>query len=55
MMELIKDMKPVKLDDIQEVEEDDNEICLEEDLTFNFKLNEPHKCYKLPEQKINIV
>ncbi len=55
MMELIKDTKAIKLDDIQEEEDDDNEICLEEDVTFNFKLKEPHKCFKLPEQKINIV
>jgi hypothetical protein len=54
MMELIKDTKAIKLEDIQE-EEEDNEICLEEDVTFNFKLKEPHKCFKLPEQKINIV
>jgi DNA-directed RNA polymerase II subunit RPB1 len=56
LMELIKDMKPVKLDDIQEQEdEDDNDICTEEDLGFNFKLNEPHKCFQLHEQTVKIV
>jgi len=54
MMELIKDMKPIKLDDIQE-EEEESEICLQEDITFNFKLKESNKCFKLPQQKINIV
>ena len=56
LMELIKDMKPVKLDDIQEQEdEDDNDICTEEDIGFNFKLNEPHKCFQLHEQTVKIV
>ena len=56
LMELIKDMKPRKLDDIHEEEDDDDgDICAEEDLTFNFKINEAHKCFKLPEQSITIV
>jgi DNA-directed RNA polymerase beta' subunit len=54
LMELIKDMKPVKLEDIQEEDEDDYGICQEEDIAFNFKLHEPHKCFKLQEQKIKI-
>jgi DNA-directed RNA polymerase beta' subunit len=57
LMELIKDMKPVKLDDIQEHndEDEDNDICTEEDLGFNFKLNEPHKCFQLNEQTVKII
>jgi DNA-directed RNA polymerase beta' subunit/intein/homing endonuclease len=58
MMELIKDMKPIQLDGIQEEEEpdeSDNEICAEDDIGFNFKLSEPHKCFQLAEQKVNIV
>jgi DNA-directed RNA polymerase II subunit RPB1 len=53
MMELIKDMKPIVLDNIiEEFEEDDNEICVEDDIGFNFKLNEPHKCFQLQEQTV---
>jgi DNA-directed RNA polymerase beta' subunit len=57
MMEMIKDMKPIQLDDIQEEEQDesDNEICLEDDIGFNFKLGEPNKCFALSEQKVKIV
>jgi DNA-directed RNA polymerase beta' subunit len=56
LMELIKDMKPVKLDDIIENEEEsDNDICTEEDIGFNFKLKEPHKCFQLQEQKVKII
>jgi DNA-directed RNA polymerase II subunit RPB1 len=56
LMELIKDMKPVKLDDIQEEdEEEDNEQCLEDDILFNFKLQEPNKCFQLEEQKFKII
>jgi DNA-directed RNA polymerase II subunit RPB1 len=57
MMELIKDMKPIVLDDINEEfeEEDDNEICVEDDIGFNFKLNEPHKCFQLQEQTVKFI
>ena len=51
-VELMKNTKPVKLDDIQEESEDETEIYTEEDIRFNFKLQEPHKCYKLVDQKI---
>ena len=54
LMELMKDMKPVKLDDINEdIDEDDNvEILTENDIAFNYKLKNPNKCYNLTEQKI---
>jgi len=57
LMELIKDMKPLKLEDINEHpdEEEDYEICAEEDIGFNFKLNEPHKCFQLGEQNVKII
>ena len=55
LMELIKDMQPIKLEDIQEEEDDDDEICIEDDIKFNFKLNEPNKCFKLEQQKIKII
>jgi DNA-directed RNA polymerase beta' subunit len=57
LMELIKDMKPIKLDDIQEHndEDEDYEICAEDDIGFNFKLNEPHKCFQLGEQNVKII
>jgi DNA-directed RNA polymerase II subunit RPB1 len=55
-IELMKDKMPLKLDDIKEEDEEEQySQCLEEDITFNFKLKEPHKCYQLEEQKIKIV
>jgi DNA-directed RNA polymerase beta' subunit len=60
MMELIKNID-VKddhgLESIKEEEHDsDNEICLEEDLMFNFQVNtQSNKCFHLPKQEINIV
>lgn len=55
LMELIKDMQPVKLENIIEEEDDDDEICVEDDIKFNFKLNEPNKCFNMEQQKIIIV
>jgi len=55
LMELIKDMQPVKLENIAEEEDDDDEICVEDDIKFNFKLTEPHKCFNMAQQKIKIV
>ena len=56
LMELIKDMQPVKLENITEEEDDDDdEICAEDDIKFNFKLNEPNKCFNMEQQKIIIV
>jgi DNA-directed RNA polymerase II subunit RPB1 len=55
LMELIKDMKPIKLDDIKEEDEEDKEECLEDDILFNFKLQEPNKCFQLEEQKFKII
>jgi DNA-directed RNA polymerase II subunit RPB1 len=55
LMELIKDMKPVHLEGLADIEEEDTEDCLEEDIGFNFKLNEPHKCFQLEDQKIKII
>ena len=55
LMELIKDMQPVKLENIAEEEDDDDEICVEDDIKFNFKLTEPHKCFNMQQQKIKIV
>jgi len=57
MMSIMKDSKAVKLEDIvEEYEKEEQESCNEEDVTFNFKLEEnPNQCYKLNDQKINIV
>lgn len=57
LMELMKEMKPISLENIQEEleDEEENNICTEEEFSFNFKLNEPHKCFKIEEQKINII
>lgn len=58
---MIEIMKNMKLDNIQEIEEEiydeeeDFEQCLEENISLNYKLPEVNKCYKLTEQKINIV
>jgi len=59
MMELLKDIEQVdeELENILEGDEeeyDDNDNCLEDNITMNFKLNEPHKCFKLPEQTITL-
>ena len=60
MMELIKNMdvkEEQPLDSIKEEEqESDDEICLDEDLMFNFKVNtQSNKCFQIPKQEINIV
>ena len=59
MMELLKDVVDVKpeLDDIIEEDEDiEYQGCYEDDLNVNFKVKDSNnKCYKLPEQKINII
>jgi DNA-directed RNA polymerase beta' subunit len=61
MLELMKDMtmkEDANTNDLHTIEEDeeDNETCLEDDLAFNFKLNqEPSKCFNIPEQKLKIV
>jgi DNA-directed RNA polymerase II subunit RPB1 len=59
MMELLKDINPdaEDLENIIEGDEDvyeDNDTCLENDITMNFKLSEPHKCFKLPEQTFTL-
>jgi DNA-directed RNA polymerase beta' subunit/intein/homing endonuclease len=55
-IELMKDKMPLELDAIKEEDEEEQYTqCLEEDIAFNFKLKEPHKCYQLEEQKIKIV
>lgn len=56
LQELIKDKKPIKLDDIDEEDDEEDMMgCVEDDITFNFKLSEPNKCFKLKEQVIKIV
>jgi DNA-directed RNA polymerase II subunit RPB1 len=64
MMELLKDVQEVPDDDdqlhpIYEEDDDENDICLEDDMMFNLKLpnieNKTNKCFNLPEQKVNIV
>jgi DNA-directed RNA polymerase beta' subunit len=66
MMELMKDMATVKEgqdthqnnNELQSIDEDEeyNDTCMEEDLTFNFKLNqEAGRCFNIPEQKLKIV
>lgn len=54
MMELIKDAKPIKLEDIQEYSDEEEESCVGDDIGFNYKISEPSKCFKMGEQKINI-
>lgn len=57
MIELLKNIK--HLDNIEEnvilEEEEDYEVCLEENLTFNFKLPSAGKCFNIKEQSINII
>jgi len=56
LQELIKDRKPVKLDDINEEEdEEDTGGCVDDDIAFNFKLSEPNKCFQLKEQVVKII
>lgn len=57
LRELITEMKPVKLDDIKEEDDDtdDDLVCCEEEFSFNFKLKEPNRCYKLEENSVKIV
>ena len=67
MMELMKDMASTTKEgqdthqnnnDLQSIDEEEeyNDTCMEEDLTFNFKLNqEAGKCFNIPEQKLKIV
>jgi DNA-directed RNA polymerase beta' subunit len=57
---MIEIMKNMKLDNIQEEEEiyeeeEDFEQCIEDNISLNYKLPEVNSCYKLQEQKINIV
>lgn len=57
MLELLKNIK--HLDNIEEnvilEEEEDYEVCLEENLTFNFKLPSAGKCFNIKEQSINVI
>ena len=57
MLELLKNIK--NLDNIEEdeiiEEEEDYDVCLEENLTFNFKLPQANICFNLQEQPINII
>jgi DNA-directed RNA polymerase beta' subunit len=56
MMELIKESKPIKLEDIQEYsDEEEDESCIGDDIGFTYKIGEPSKCFKIGEQKINII
>ena len=56
MMELIKESKPIKLEDIQEYsDEEEDESCIGDDIGFTYKIGEPSKCFKMGEQKINII
>lgn len=60
MIELIKN-NVAKLADIDEhddgelIDDEDDDICLEENIAFNFKLPEENECYNLDEQDISIV
>jgi len=55
MVQLLKDKSPIKLDDVpEEFDEENEEICQEEDIAFNFKLGEKNKCYKI-QQEVNII
>ena len=58
-MELIKNVKQTKenkynLDDVIEDDEDEND-CLEENLSFNITINNTDECYKVEEPKITII
>ena len=57
MMEL---MKNIKLKNIVEVEEnkyedEDDDVCLEENISFNFKLPAIDKCFNIKEQDISVI
>ena len=57
MVELLKNIKHhdnIDENDIIE-EEEDYEVCLEENLRFNFKLPQADKCFNIQEQSVNIV
>jgi DNA-directed RNA polymerase II subunit RPB1 len=57
MIELLKNIKHndnVEENEIIE-EEEDYEVCLEENLRFNFKLPQADKCFNIQEQSISIV
>jgi len=54
LVQLIKNTTVIPLEDIEEIEDDDND-CQEDDIVFDFTMNEPHKCFKLEEQKVKII
>jgi len=50
MMELVKDKKPIKLDDIKEESDDeDSQDCTESDIAFNFKVGK-NTCYNINQE-----
>lgn len=59
MMELIKDLKPIdisKIDnDLEIIEEDDEDNCVENTDVFNFNFKEPNKCFNINEQVVKII
>jgi hypothetical protein len=59
MMELIKDLKPIdisKIDnDLEIIEEEDDDNCLENTEVFNFSFKEPNKCFNINEQVVKII
>lgn len=57
MLELMKNMKiPDTIEENEIIEDDeDYEVCLQENLVFNFKLPSEDKCFNLQEQSVNII
>ena len=57
MIELLKNIKHNDIIEENEIidEEEDYEVCLEENLRFNFKLPQADKCFNIQEQSVSIV
>ena len=57
MIELLKNIKHNDIIEENEIidDEEDYEVCLEENLRFNFKLPQADKCFNIQEQSVSIV
>lgn len=58
MMELMKNMKLSNIEEQEEYieeEDDDYEVCLEDNISFNFKLPEKNECFNIKEQSVTVI
>jgi DNA-directed RNA polymerase II subunit RPB1 len=57
LMELIKDTAPIKLADIGEEseEQEDDAPCMIDDIEFSFKLGDTDKCFNIEKQDIKLI